>query len=403
MKKIHLLLLGMLFLWLPQTVLSQSGVCNGGGCTGGSSWGAAQTTTSSTFVAAVAGTYGGEYNTYNVTAGQQYEWSLCPGDAGVVNPTGDAQLTLRTTAGVILCYADDICGASPKILWTSNISGQVQVLVNQYYCTTNAFSYIVAWRCVSCGGGGGFNPCTGITNIGAACTPTSAVIAAGTGAYNPPSATCNYPTPGQEKIYTFTPTVSGLHQIAQSAAPSYVDYFFKPVSGGCNGTGWTCIQDLFGASTSGTATFVLTAGTQYYILLDPESTIGGTVTFSINQPAPAAPSATTATPSTLSCGPAPVNLNATSAGNTIQWYNAASGGTLLGTSASGANFSITPAATTTYYAGALATCGGASAARTAVTVTVSSGPAAPSAATATPATINCPGTAVNLTDRKSVV
>ena len=128
---------------------SQAGQCNAGGCTMvGTSYGAAQSTTSATFVNSVAGTWGGEYNTYNVTSGNQYEWSLCPVD-GATNPTGDAQLTLKNTANTNLCYSDDLCGATPKILWTATFTGQVRVLVTQYFCVTNTNSHTVRWRQVS--------------------------------------------------------------------------------------------------------------------------------------------------------------------------------------------------------------------------------------------------------------
>ena len=292
-----------------------------------------------------------------------------------------------------------------------------------------------------------FNPCTGITNITDCAVSTSTTIAAGTGVYNPPSTTCGYPTPGQEKIYTFTPSISGLHQIVQTASFGYIDYFFKASSGGCSGTEWTCIQDLNGAITSSTSTFLLTAGTQYYILLDPEGEGGGDVTFSINCPCttpgtptsltgtatgqtsanlswavgsptgsptityywelyrssdnllaasggtanlsesvsvlicgtsyyfkvraftscnntysgwssnssafttqlPSAPTSVTATPSTI-CTGSSSNLNATSTGNSINWYTQASGGSPIGSSASGANFPVSPGTTTNYYA-----------------------------------------------------
>ncbi len=59
------------------TLQAQSGQCLGGGCSGGSSWGAVQSTTSTTFVSAVSGTFAGEYNTFNVTSGMQYEWWWC--------------------------------------------------------------------------------------------------------------------------------------------------------------------------------------------------------------------------------------------------------------------------------------------------------------------------------------
>lgn len=62
-----------------------------------------------------------------------------------------------------------------------------------------------------------------------------------------------------------------------------------------------------------------------------------------------APSNVTATPSSI-CPGATSNLSGISGGTDISWYDAPSGGTLLGSSASGANFPVTPSTTTTYYA-----------------------------------------------------
>jgi hypothetical protein len=64
---------------------------------------------------------------------------------------------------------------------------------------------------------------------------------------------------------------------------------------------------------------------------------------------PAPPSPVTATPATICVGQNS-NLNAVSAGNYIQWYDASTGGTLLSTSASAANYNVSPVSTTTYYA-----------------------------------------------------
>src|SRR5690606_26721299 len=47
-------------------------------------------------------------------------------------------------------------------------------------------------------------------------------------------------------------------------------------------TGWTCIEDLYGADTS--VNISLTAGTTYYFMLDPEGTPGGNVTFNFTCP-----------------------------------------------------------------------------------------------------------------------
>ncbi|MEN9337646.1 MAG: hypothetical protein RLZZ500_2633, partial [Bacteroidota bacterium] len=145
-----------------------------------------------------------------------------------------------------------------------------------------------------------FNPCSSISNIAACGTSTTATIASGNGVYG--TSACGFTTPGKEIIYTFTPAVTGSYTIIQSSSFGYIDYQIKAASGGCSGTGWTCIDDLTGASTS--AGFTMIAGVQYYLLLDPESSTGGNVSFTINCPVPAPTNddcagAITLTPTTL--------------------------------------------------------------------------------------------------------
>ena len=158
-------------------------------------------------------------------------------------------------------------------------------------------------------------------------------------------------------------------------------------------TGGTAI----GASASGTNFAVVPAATTtYYAEGDNGICTSATrtsVTVTVN-PTPSAPTAVSATPPIICLGTS-ANLNATSAGNTIHWFTVAMGGASIGTSASGANFAVSPAATTTYYAEAVsATC--VSATRTAVTVTVNPVPNAPVSASANPAIV-CPGGSSNLT------
>ena len=108
---------------------------------------------------------------------------------------------------------------------------------------------------------------------------------------------------------------------------------------------------------------------------------------------PSAPTPVTANASVI-CEGETSNLNATAAGSTISWFTVASGGSNIGTSASAANFAVTPASTTTYYAeAATGTC--LSTMRTAVVVTVNTVPVAPTPVTATAATI-CVGSSANL-------
>jgi hypothetical protein len=128
-------------------------------------------------------------------------------------------------------------------------------------------------------------PCSSITALtcGVANSPT---FASGTGVYNPPSTTCGFSTPGMEKVYSYTPSVTGNYTISQPTSFGYIDYFYKAAAGGCSGTGWTCIDDISNANLgNASVNIALTSGTAYYFLLDPESTTGGGVTFTLNCPA----------------------------------------------------------------------------------------------------------------------
>lgn len=121
-----------------------------------------------------------------------------------------------------------------------------------------------------------FDPCVGITTM--SCGTNYTATPSGSGIWSPLS--CGFSTPGKETIYSFTPSTTGVYSLTVSAATGgYVDYFYKAASGGCNSTGWTCIKDISLPSTWSMGT--LTAGVQYYVLLDPESTGAYSHTFQI--------------------------------------------------------------------------------------------------------------------------
>lgn len=138
------------------------------------------------------------------------------------------------------------------------------------------------------------------------------------------------------------------------------------------------------------------AGT-YYIHLNTNSSCGTDAlchSSVLTHSCTAAPTSVTATPSTV-CAGVSTNLRAISAGNTIRWYTVSTGGTSIGSSASGANFAVTPAATTTYYAEAWT--GSCASTRVAVTANVLPVPAAPTSVTASPAIICSGSTNLNAT------
>ncbi|HEV7780212.1 MAG TPA: GEVED domain-containing protein, partial [Chitinophagaceae bacterium] len=128
---------------------------------------------------------------------------------------------------------------------------------------------------------------------GCGVSKSASLSGSGAGVYN--ITDCGFNTPGNEKLYTFTPPSTGLYTLNITAANgNYIDYFYKPVSGGCTPSGWTCIDDN---NAIGTDVFgPLTGGTPYYILLDAEdNTVTSTVTFDLICPVALPPPCTTLT------------------------------------------------------------------------------------------------------------
>ncbi len=123
---------------------------------------------------------------------------------------------------------------------------------------------------------GAVDPCSVITTL--ACGTSTSATLVGAGLWSPN--TCGFATAGAEKVYSFTPTTTGIYSLQVTAASGgFVDYFYKAASGGCSATGWTCIDDI---STPNTAVIgTLTAGVTYYVLLDAEVITSVTHTFQI--------------------------------------------------------------------------------------------------------------------------
>jgi len=228
------------------------------------------------------------------TAGCTYVFETCG------YSTADTYLRLYSTGtgGTLLATGDDNCGTQSRITWTCTTNGTYSILMTNFSCAALTVATRLNYYISGCAPV--FNPCSSIASLSCGVS-TSFVVSSGSGAYNPPSTSCGFTTPGQEKIYQFTPTVSGNYTITQPTSFGYIDWFYKLASSGCSGTGWTCIDDIStGNVGNANVNIPLTAGTTYYIMADPESTVGGTVNFTLNCPPSYNPCTTISTIS--SCG-----------------------------------------------------------------------------------------------------
>ena len=109
------------------------------------------------------------------------------------------------------------------------------------------------------------------------------------------------------------------------------------------------------SSSANYTTPALTANTYYYVrqtVSGSNSAWASVYVLVTKIPNPTQPINVVAVPTTI-CQGNSANLSATvdsSAGQHVYWYNAATGGTLLGSSVTGANFVVSPTVNTTYYA-----------------------------------------------------
>ena len=256
-------------------------------------------------------------------------------------------------------------------------------------------------RIVVAGGGGGANGYTGYSNNNGG---AGGDLTGGNGVYGSSDFSASYcgsggsQTAGGVSVTYETPaTASGLG----NGASSYTNYYGAGGGGGYYGGGAGSYYGAGGGgsnyvSSTGITNIIRTQGYQpgngqiiisWSSIACISSRSGAQVTMSGSPVL----SSVTATPATINCGSGS-SLSATSAGNVIRWWNAATGGSLLATSGSGAGYSVSPLSTTVYYAESfLNPCVSL---RVADTLTVLSIPP-PASVTALPGNLSC-GTSTNI-------
>lgn len=324
MKKLLFLAITAIF-WINSSRAQQC--LTTGGCTFGGAQYPGSTFSNpfpNTFTVVATNIDGGEYQLYNVTYGNYYEWSYCSSDGA--NGVEDMQLTLFNNAdGTKLCYSDDICdGTRPKIGWTATFTGTVRVLTNLYNCVTNSTDHTLVWKeCVPAAASLGSVSNTGPVNFcdagGNFTTPITVSGQTGTvvwdwgsnnGVWNN-----NWITSNSSGVCCFPKKVSNNDGNADRVR-------YRVIT--CNGS-----------ATSGTILIVNRYNEAPSSLTTPSTSIcagSGNITLTANFPSS-------------------INKN-----GSVVFYSGSCGGTLVGTVTAGDNSSTAsitispPASTTTYYA-----------------------------------------------------
>ena len=226
--------------------------------------------------------YASEYSNVNLIAGTNYTFTS--------SVTTDV-ITITNAAGT---YPFAV-GLGTGTVFKPSVSGTYRFFTHLAVPACGAAS-VNRSRIVTCTGAVVYNPCTTIPVIAACATNVTTTFAASAGAWNPIVGSANpstfenwYACPGQEKLYSFTPTITGMYQLNMVTHPAttFTDFGFKPVaSGGCANNNWTFINDMFGVGTS-VPFGPLTAGTAYYILIDEEATVAQTIVWNLICPSSA--------------------------------------------------------------------------------------------------------------------
>ena len=233
----------------------------------------------------VTTTYSSGRRAFNfvATAGCTYYFETC----GLSASDTYLRLYATGTGGAILAENDDFCSLQSAITWTCITSGTYSIFLTRWGTNScNALNENASLRYRLTGCVTPYDPCASIPTITDCSTSVTANFS-GTGAGWSPGS-CGWSTPGQERLFSFTAPTTGTYTLNVTAITGgFVDFFWKAASGGCTAAGWNCIDDIvFTGVYSAITPMTFTAGTTYYILLDPEGTGTYSATFNLVCPSP---------------------------------------------------------------------------------------------------------------------
>ncbi|MBK9012905.1 MAG: T9SS type A sorting domain-containing protein [Saprospiraceae bacterium] len=144
--------------------------------------------------------YGGEYLLVNVTAGNTYTFETC-GDSDF-----DTQITLYDDfGGGPYGYNDDFCGLQSQVTWVATFTGDLRVLIDQYFCIpgTNGICMTLQASCTASGPPPPPTPCTNTSQYGSATiNPNGAMVTISTCSYAGEYSVVNGAVAGQTLQFT---------------------------------------------------------------------------------------------------------------------------------------------------------------------------------------------------------
>jgi hypothetical protein len=236
-------------------------------CLNTSSFGSATINSTGGLVTISGCSYAGEYSTiYGAASGQSLSFTS--------SGAGD-YITVRSGSPTGPVVGQ---GASP-LTFTNTFNGTLYAHWNTgTACGTQSSCRTTTVQCNNCVPA--INPCNTVTALSCG-VASNYSLASGSGAWSPTSGP--WGTPGNEQVFSFTPSTSGSYNVAVTNDNYYVDLFYAT---SCGANTWTYVNDI---STSGeTNTVSLTGGVTYYFLLDDENTAAssGTITVSSSLAAP---------------------------------------------------------------------------------------------------------------------
>ncbi len=234
--------------------------------------------------------YGGEYLLVSVTAGNTYTFETC-GDSDF-----DTQITLYDDfGGGPYGYNDDFCGLQSQVTWVATFTGNLRVLVDEYFCVagTNGICMTLQGSCISGGGTPPNDDCANAEPIACGSTASgSTVMATADG----PGGCVGL---GPNVWYSIVGTGG---DITASLCGSGYDTQLAIFEGDCSSPfPVVCNDDFCGLSSE--VTWTSTAGTNYLIMVD--GFFGGNGDYTLNvtcapPPGPANDNCANATP--IACG-----------------------------------------------------------------------------------------------------